>query len=482
MSSPTRSGTTDPTIWQGRYADRIDEGRRRVLRGAGGVALALPFLPPLGRRAFAAPGKPQRFVSFFFGNGMPPTYSAPGFEGPVLKALAPFAPKMSLIRGINNRAAPGGSGHPHAKGSSTFAIGYSNPSVETAGGKSLDMAAYDAWKPPTGLTSLAASLWWWSEDIVRNTHSWQGPGRPNPGITRPLALFNRLFGEAGPVAPVGSPEAAKMLKQRRYSRSVLDSVIDGYKSITSEASGYSPQVRSTLSNHFEAVRSLERRAIALDMAANGGGPACAGVKAPPDISPQQTCSRGCDTKGSTGSHMAGGGSNKSSNWDEVWPLLADLFVMGLRCDVARVGNLTCTAAGDRYNFAGQAANVHDLAHSWRPGGENGFDQSVTWCMGRLAYFLKAMDDPAYMLPEGGTLLDNTPILIGTEVADPAPHSFANLTFMLAGGGGKVFKPGVYDFGNKSSEVDLYSTLSRALGIGDKFGDPRYFTDYLPGLV
>ena len=73
------------------------------------------------------------------------------------------------------------------------------------------------------------------------------------------------------------------------------------------------------------------------------------------------------------------------------------------------------------------------------------------------------------------------MLIGTEVGDPAPHSFSALTFMLAGGGG-VFKPGAYDFGDKHSEVDLYSTVARALGIADKFGDQKYFTDYLPGLV
>jgi hypothetical protein len=53
--------------------------------------------------------------------------------------------------------------------------------------------------------------------------------------------------------------------------------------------------------------------------------------------------------------------------------------------------------------------------------------------------------------------------------------------MLAGGGG-VFKPGIHEFGDKSSEVDLYSTVARALGLGDKFGDPRYFTGYLPGVV
>jgi hypothetical protein len=452
--------------------------RRRVLRGLGSVAIGLPLLPELlGRRALAAPKTPRRLVTFYFGNGMPPAYSAAGFAAPVLAPLAPHAQKIALLRGIANRSAPGGAGHPHARGSSAFAIGYANPSIETAGGTSLDFAAYEAWKPPTPVSSLAASMWWWSEDIVRNTHSWQGKGRPNPGVTRPLALFTRIFGSAVPAGPKGSPEEAKQLKQRRYARSVLDSVLAGYKAVTGPASPYSPAVRATLSNHFESVRSLERRAIAVD----SGNASCPTPAPPPDLSPQQTCSAGCDTKGSTGTHDAGGGVNRSSNWDQVWPLLCDLFVMALRCDVARVGNLTCTASGDRYTFAGQGKNVHDLAHGWRAGAENGFDKSVTYLMGNLAYFLKAMDAPTFQLPEGGTLLDNTPVLIGTEVGDPAPHSFSQLTFMLAGGGG-LFKPGVHEFGDARSEVDLYSTVARALGLGEKFGDPRYFSDYLAGVV
>jgi hypothetical protein len=452
--------------------------RRRILRGAGSVAIALPLLPALAGRARAGT-KPQRFVSFYYGNGMPPAYSADAWKSPVLMPLAPHAPKIALVRGIANRSAPGGAGHPHARGSSAFATGYANPSIETVGGATMDFVAYEAWKPPTPLSSLAASMWWWSEDIVRNTHSWQGKGRPNPGITRPLALFNRIFGDMVPAGPKGSPEEAQALKRRRYQRSVLDSVLEGYRSVTGASSPYGVAVRETLSNHFESVRSLERRAIALDKMGSGGG--CALPMAPADISPQQTCSAGCDTKGSTGTHDAGGGANKSSNWDQVWPLLCELFVAALRCDSARIGNLTCTASGDRYTYAGQGKNVHDLAHSWRASAENGFDKSVTWLMGNLAYFLKLMDDPAFTLPEGGTLLDNTPVLIGTEVGDPAPHSFSNLTFMLAGGKG-VFKPGVYDLGDKASEVDLYSTVARALGLGDKFGDPRYFTDYVPGIA
>jgi hypothetical protein len=453
--------------------------RRQMLRGAGTVAIALPILPELARAAGAPARTPQRLITFFFGNGMPPDYTTAAFDSPVLKPLAPHAAKISLLRGLNNRSAPGGVGHPHARGSSAFAVGYSNPSLESAGDRSLDVAAYQTWKPGTPFNTVATSLWWWSEDTVRNTHSWEGKNRPNPGVTKPLDLFHRLFGGMEMIAPAGSPEAAKAAKLRRYQKSVLDSVVEGYRYATSDAAGYSAETRMAIANHLESVRTLERRVVMVDQM--GGGAACASPMAPADIVPMQTCSSGCDTKGDTATHDAGGGQSKSGNWDMVWPLLSDLFVTAMRCDLMRCGNLTCTASGDRYNYQGQSTNVHDLAHAWRPGGENGFNMSVTWLMGALAYFLKGMDDPSFTLPGGGTMLDNTAVLIGTEVSDPAPHSFSKMTFMLAGGGG-VFKPGIYDYGDKSSEVDLYSTVSRSLGLGDKFGDVRYFTDYLTGIV
>lgn len=454
--------------------------RRQILRGAGSVAIALPFYG--GRVDSARAAAPKRLVTFFFGNGMPPSYSAGAFSSPVLAPLASLGPKIALLRGISNQSAKGGRGHPHARGGASFAIGYSNPSVETAGGVSLDVAAHEAFKPGTPISSLAASLWWWSEDIVRNTHSWQGRNRPNPGLTKPLALFHRVFGgqEMMPAPGIPAPDAEAILKQRRYKRSVLDTVLEGYKTLKSDRSGLPAGVRATLANHLESVRSLERRAIAAEEAAAGNGPArpmaCDAVAAPPDLSPQQTCSRGCDTKGSTGGHDAGGGTNRTSNWDQVWPVLADLFVLALRCDVARFGNLTCTAAGDRYNYPGQGSNVHDLAHAWRPGRENGFDKSATWVMGGLAYFLEKMNETDSAGP-GRTLLDETAVLAGTEVGDPAPHSFANLTFFVAGGG--VFRPGVYDFGNRHTDVDLYSTFARSVGLGERFGDPQHFTGYLP---
>ena len=43
--------------------------RRALLRGAGGVAIGLPFLEIMAPRAHAAAAAPKRYINFFSPNG-----------------------------------------------------------------------------------------------------------------------------------------------------------------------------------------------------------------------------------------------------------------------------------------------------------------------------------------------------------------------------------------------------------------------------
>jgi hypothetical protein len=72
----------------------------------------------------------------------------------------------------------------------------------------------------------------------------------------------------------------------------------------------------------------------------------------------------------------------------------------------------------------------------------------------VAYFLNLLDDPSFREPNGGTLLDNTMVLIGTEVSNPN-HDWDDCTFLVAGARA-VIKPGVYDYRNASNDVDLHA--------------------------
>jgi hypothetical protein len=383
------------------FSSKRDVSRRQILRGAGTVAVALPLLPEFVRPARAALG-PKRVVSFFFGNGMPMEFSAGGVENKVLKPLAPHAQKLVIARGIRNAEASRGTGHQHAKGAATFATGRANPSKAVKGGPSLDYAAFEAFKPDTPIDSLAASLWWWSEDPVRGIHSWRritsGSSSqiiPNPGYRRPLELFHRVFGGGEMMNQGTTPEAKRA---RRYEMSVLDSVRKSYEAIASPSSGYGDSVRVTVNSHLEMVRDIEKRAIEFDRASSQGGglQVCNAKPAePPDITPQQICTGGCNTAGANGGHQPGGGVSNESNWGKVWPLLVDIFVAAMRCGVTNHGALVSAASGDRYRFG--PGNVHDLAHRWRAENENGFDEGVIDNMQRFAYFLAKMDDPSFQL-------------------------------------------------------------------------------------
>jgi hypothetical protein len=232
-------------------------------------------------------------------------------------------------------------------------------------------------------------------------------------------------------------------------------------------------VRALISDHLDLVRELEKQAIGIEMLTCSEPPA-----APPDLAPSQACTAEL-CPGDDAYYYGSGGAN----WNEVWELNSQLFAMALRCGITRFGTMGCSGGGDRYpipelNAQGVSESPHVLAHVWSPSGENGFDVCVRWLMEKVAYFLAQLDDPAWLDPDGGTVLDNTLVLVGTELgtAGSGQHYVDYMTFLLAGGGGRI-TPGVFDYDGRS-DVDLYSTLSHAMGLGDSFGDASAFSGLL----
>ena len=100
--------------------------RRTMLRGAGGIAIALPFLDIMrDSTARAEPGDfPKRLLVCFSPNGMvtPSWEPADGGEalniapGSVLEPLAPHASELLLLSGINLTTAMNQPGFPHNLG------------------------------------------------------------------------------------------------------------------------------------------------------------------------------------------------------------------------------------------------------------------------------------------------------------------------------------------------------------------------------
>src|SRR4051812_2162247 len=88
--------------------------RRALIRGAGSVALALPWLEAMGpeRRARAAT-TPARFLAVFQPGGtVRPRYTPTGTEteftlGPILAPLAPLQDQLIVVDGLDLKSAVG---------------------------------------------------------------------------------------------------------------------------------------------------------------------------------------------------------------------------------------------------------------------------------------------------------------------------------------------------------------------------------------
>jgi len=446
--------------------------RRRFLYGAGSVAIALPLSATMTRFAAAAPGVvPPRYVSLFFGNGMPKKFVEDGYASNVLAPLSPFESKLAMFRGLELNE--GGGAALHYKGTARFGKGVSAPSESTAGGESIDNKAHQTYAPGSLLLNVNMhTAVTGGNPATRWFHSWRGVNQPNDELLRPLDVFDAIFGSAIPSDPGGLSDEEK--KAIRYQNSVLDSVVEQYRELSSDRSPYSAGVRALIGDHLDLIRSLERRSIEVDDSLQL---TCATPAAPPDLSPSQTCTSAL-CPGDDDYYYGSGGAN----WNDVWELNSELFAMALRCGVTRFGTMGCSGGGDRYPIPelreqGVTESPHILAHPWTRANENGFDLCVRWLMEKVAFFLAQLDDPEWLDPDGSSVLDNTLVLIGTELgtATDNQHHVDYMTYWLGGGGGRI-QNGIFDYDGRS-DVDLYSTISRAMGLGDRFGDSNEFQDH-----
>ena len=448
--------------------------RRHFIHGAGSVAIGLPLAATMTRFAAAAPGvTPPRYISLFFGNGMPKKFVQNGYSGNVIAPLAPFQSKLAMIRGLQLNE--GGGAALHYKGTARFGKGMPAPSESTAGGESLDSKAHQTYAPGSLLLNVNMHTQvTGGNPATRWFHSWRGVNQPNDDLLRPLDVFDAIFGSFMPPDTGGlSPEERRDI---RYRNSVLDSVVEQYQELSSERSPYSLGVRALIADHLDLVRSLERRSLEIDQMMPPA--TCDAPAAPPDLGPSQACTAAL-CPGDDSFYYGSGGAN----WNEVWELNSDLYAMALRCGVTRFGTMGCSGGGDRYPIPelraqGIEESPHILAHPWTRANENGFDICVRWLMDKVAYFLAGLDDSTWPDPDGGTVLDNTVVLIGTELgtANDNQHHVDYMTYWLAGGGGRI-QNGIFDYDGRS-DVDLYSTISRAMSMGDEFGDMGDFNGHL----
>ena len=437
--------------------------RRTLLRGAGGVAIGLPFLGAMSDRAHAAPF-PKRFIVFFTGLGtVKPAWVPTGSEsdfvlGEVLSPLSPYREKLLILEGVDMESAYHGPGDAHQLGIGQALTGTElqegtlfpyacNPqaTVGWAGGVSVDQFLATQIGQETKLASLELGV----QVQVANVSSrlsYLGAGQPVPPEDDPRAVFDRLFSDLS-----ADPDSLALLRAQRHR--VLDTVTADYDSLVSRLGGND---RMKIEHHLDALHEIDKR---LDAPGTLGGICSIPTLGPPvDI-------------------------YANDNYPAIGKLQIDLLVMALACDLTRVASLqwTTTQTGKVFTWLGQTEQHHQLSHS-SPGDPSKQAQLVAigkWHAEQMAYLLSRLD----AVPEGdGTLLDNTLVLWCTDIAMGQSHSRRDMPYVLAGGCGGALQTGRYLKYQGAYHNNLLVAICNAMGVGiNTFGNPAYCTGKLTGL-
>jgi hypothetical protein len=441
---------------------RFPLSRRTILRGAGGAAVALPFLEAMEpRRAAAAPVK--RFVFFFFSNGISrdtwaPTGTDTSFTLPFgLEPLKPLQSKLVVFQGVNMETARKNPGNGHNVGMTNLLTARrflkEKDTQFGAIGWGADATIDQVIAGKVGQSTKFASLQFGVQTFKSygaNAYSYisyAGPQKPVPNEDDPVKMWNRIFSGVG-ATPASQEE--RLAKRK----SVLDYVSEDFRQLNTRLGGAD---RAKLESHLNAVREIERRLTFTAQA----GPAC---KRPTVTNPA-------------------GGINTNGNYPAIGKLQMDLLTMALACDLTRVATLQWSSgqSGTQHPWAMMPSGHHGVSHLTDEGSIAQLKRVQNWYMQQLYYLAKSMDD---IKEAGGTsILDSTALLSCSEVAVGNTHTFLDMPFVLLGSCGGAIKTNRYLRYTNAAHNDLYVSMMNAMGIAaTSFGETGFGRGPLPGVV
>jgi hypothetical protein len=437
------------------------QSRRRFLRAAGGLSLALPLFDSLGARAQTGT-YPKRLVLMYNPNGTvldawwpASVVSETEFTlGEVLQPLERHKSRLLVLKGLELKVAKTGPGGPHQKGigglftgaelqSGTFVDGCGSL-AGWANGLSIDQEVANLIGRDTPLKSLELAVRAVEAD-VQSRIAYAGPGQPLPPLNDPLATYLRLFG--------GVSTGGEAVAQAAHRRSVLGAVTEQMGLLQSKL-GADDQHK--LGQHLALVEDIERR---LHMTTAVGG--CTVPAIPPDLA-----------------------DDDENDMPAIMQLQLDLLAVAFACDITRVASLQISTALNRIRFPwiGSMGSGHTLSHAGPSNAEARVELVLRakWHAEQLAYLLDRLAE----IPEGdGTVLDNTLVVWGNEVSQGNTHAHTDMPILVAGSAGGALRTGRYLEYPGASHSDLLVSVLNAMGVETTtFGRPEYCTGPLPGLT
>lgn len=430
--------------------------RRNFLRGAAATSLLAPFVPSLlsGKQSSAHAASPKRVMFVYVPDGCIPekwhaTGSEKSFTLPEMTApLTPIKDHLVFISGLTMYSG----GATHEGGIAKVLTGVSDVSLDVFLGQQLGKdTPHSSLQLGVGTTFQNGS----------GSMSFIGAGQPVNPDDDPLNAFSRVFGNVG-----GGAEQDLAARQKK---SVIDAALGDLNSVRTRLGNTE---KDKLDTHLASLREVERRITGNAVAA-------------------------CDVAAFNALGFANSDQDsypktyhREDKFKDVSQLQMDLAVLSLSCGATRVASLMFSHPVSPTHLldTGIGTANHDASHYGDPnsGTAKDFITLKRWFMDQFVYLIEKMD----ATPDGsGTLLDNTLVLLCSELGDSNRHDHDDMPFVLAGRAGGALKTGRSlkfngkNGGENEPHTKLLVSIANALDVDvDSYGYTGHGKGPLSGLL
>lgn len=430
--------------------------RRQFLRTLSATALSVPMLQRgLLSPAMADERRAQRIIFFYYPDGVAgpsqdgdrSLWHATGSETDfqVGELTRPFEHHKAQTLYFNGLSMGGTDAGSHPGGAKKLLT-----AVDGGNGSSIDHVlaqAVGADRPHRHLYLGAMAN---QNNASGDKHvSYPSAGQSLAPEDDPMRAFSRLFagGSTGSSGDQPSPEALREV-------SVIDGMLDELKAFQAKL-GNTDKAKVDL--HLTSLREVEQR-IKQDLQSNNPPPAA-------------TCAQPqLDTRG-----LGSQALYEPARFPDALRTQVDLMVLAMQCNLTRVGVIqgshhTSELIMSRF----EGTDMHDPGFDMRSHQASHYgphhDRSRrefsdyvkqrTWWSTQFAYLL----DSLAARPEGtGTMLDNSIVVMCTEVCDGNTHLHDDMPIVVAGGGGGALKTGRLIQPGYRRHGQLWAALSHAMG-------------------
>ena len=389
--------------------------RRTVLKQAG-IALGLPMLDAMSPAFGAsAPTNPKRFVGVSLSLGLHNPYLVPKDKGnsytpsPYLMSLQDIRDKFTVVSGTSHPGVQGG----HTAEASIFSACPMGLGANSSNTISLDqhMAKYlgDKTRFPSLVLNTASE----------RSPSYSESGAMLPAINDPRKLFATLFVEDTAEAKRRQAEIAK------GGKSIMDIVRSETKALERKVG---PGDREKLDEWFTSVRELELRLEANEAWINKPKPKVGKAPAAPDRNSAPDINRA----------------------------FLDTVFLALQTDSTRFVTLHCAGNSVR-SLEGVDESYHSLSHHGQSSDK--LDQLAIVekaTIDRWADFLRQL--------KGANLLDDTMVLLTSNLGNASSHDNRNMPVLFGGGGYKHGQHLAFSTTNNYPLPNLYLSMLQNLGM------------------